>query len=133
MHYSRQSFMITFGFIRSWLLVAGMICSMTAAQLSFKMAGLESLEAIGLMESWILNPWLWTALVSSGIGMLFWLFALRRLPLSIAYPWTALIYVLTPLFSALVFQDILSIRYGIGMALIVLGVLITTSASSQQV
>lgn len=110
-----------------------MVCSMTTAQLAFKMAGLKSLEAADLMDSWLLNSWMWMAFVASGLGMLFWLLALRRLPLSIAYPWTAMIYVLTPLLSALVFRDLLSIRYGIGMAFIVFGVVITTSGAGERV
>jgi len=115
----------------SWLLVAGMIFSMTAAQIFFKMAGLKSLGAVGFMGGWIQNSWVWAAFAVSGIGMLFWLLALRHLPLSIAYPWTAMIYVLTPLGSVLVFQDILSIQYGIGIAFIVLGVFIATSGANK--
>ena len=111
--------------------MVGMICSMTTAQIFFKMAGLKSLKSIGIMESWLLNPWLWTAFLASGLGMLFWLFALRQLSLSIAYPWTAMIYVLTPLFSALIFRDLLRVQYGIGMAFIVFGIFVTTSGASE--
>lgn len=118
-------------YVGSWLLLAGMVCSMTIAQLFFKMAGLKSLEVVDFMGAWILNPWLWTAFVASGLGMIFWLFALRHLSLSIAYPWTALIYVLTPLFSTLFFHDLLSIQYGIGMTFIVFGIFITTSGASE--
>jgi len=120
-------------YFRSWLLVAGMVCSMIAAQLSFKMASFKVLGAVGFMDSWILNSWLWTAIIASGLGALFWLFALRCLPLSIAYPWTAMIYVLTPLFSALVFKDVLSFQYGIGITFIVFGVFITTFGASERV
>jgi drug/metabolite transporter (DMT)-like permease len=124
--------MTTLGYVRSWLLVAGMIGSMTAAQIFFKMAGLESLEGDGLMKSWILNSWLWVSLVVSAVGMLFWFFALRRLSLSIAYPWTAIIYVLTPLCSVLVFNDLLTTQYGVGMIFIVLGIFITTTSESKR-
>ena len=109
-----------------------MIGSMTAAQIFFKMAGLESLEGVGLMKSWILNPWLWVSLVASAVGMLFWFFVLRCLSLSIAYPWTAMIYVLTPLCSVLVFSDLLTTQYGVGMLFIVLGIFITTSGASKR-
>ena len=124
--------MTPFRYVRSWLLVAGMIGSMTAAQIFFKMAGLESLEGVGLMKSWILNPWLWVSLVASAVGMLFWFFVLRCLSLSIAYPWTAMIYVLTPLCSVLVFSDLLTTQYGVGMLFIVLGIFITTSGASKR-
>lgn len=116
---------------RAWLLVLGMVGSTTTSQLCFKMAGLHSVRKAALVPAWIFNPWLWVALVSSAIGMVFWLLALRRLPLSAAYPWTAMVYVLTPLGSAFLFQDTLSMRYILGMTCIVSGVFITASGASK--
>lgn len=100
---------------------------MTVAQLFFKLAGIRSLEEIGVIESFLLNSWVWASFVATATGTICWFFALRQLPLSIAYPWTAMIYVLTPLCSVFVFQDLFSIQYGIGMGFIVVGIFITTS------
>lgn len=122
--------MTAFGSLFSWLWVGGMVCSMTIAQLFFKFAGIKSLKGDSVLGSLILNPWLWGSFAASAVGTICWFFALRRLPLSVAYPWTAMIYVFTPLCSALVFQDLLSIQYGIGMGFIVVGILITTSGTS---
>lgn len=128
-----QSSMKAYGDYRSWLLVAGMVFSMTAAQLLFKKAGLQTLESGDLMGSWVRNSWMWTAFIVSGLGTVCWLFALRRLSLTMVYPWTAMIYVLTPLLSAFIFDDLLSVQYGLGMTLIVFGIFITTTGASQQV
>lgn len=54
--------------------------------------------------------------------MVCWLLTLRQLPLASAYPWTALIYVLTPLTSAVLFDDVVNTKHVIGMACIVAGV-----------
>lgn len=105
----------------AWPLV-GMILLMASAQLLFKQAGLYASVQTGWLDSLALNVWLWTGMAVSAVGMVCWLQTLRRLPLATAYPWTALIYVMTPLASKLLFDEQLSWRYLSGMSLIVLGV-----------
>lgn len=112
----------------AWPLV-GMICLMASAQLLFKQAGLHASAHTGWLESLALNAWLWTGMAVSAVGMVCWLLTLRRLPLATAYPWTALIYVMTPLASKLLFDDQLSWRYLSGMSLIVLGVVFIASST----
>lgn len=104
------------------LALACMIVLMAAAQLLFKQAGLHAGARPELPGGLLFNPWLWAGLAVSAVGMLCWLLALRVLPLAAAYPWTALIYVLTPLASALCFGDALSSHYAGGMLLVVTGV-----------
>lgn len=115
---------------KPWLLVAGMVFSMTLAQLFFKMAGLFSLEYSDLVNSWLFNPWVFASFAATTIAMFFWLFALKRLPLSSAYPWTAVVYVLTPLASMYLFDDHLSLSFFIGMSMILFGVIFTTTGTS---
>lgn len=109
----------------SVLFLAGMIASMTAAQVMFKFAGNHAADQAGLIGAFVSNPWLWAGLLSSGVGMVCWLLTLRKLPLASAYPWTALIYVFTPLASTALFGEILSGKYLLGMICIVAGVFIT--------
>ena len=103
---------------------------MVAAQVMYKFAGLWSRHHQGLLAAFALNPWLWVGLGCAVVGMVLWLLALRHLPLSAAYPWTALIYVFTPIASALIFGDLLRAEYLIGLALITVGVVITTRGAS---
>lgn len=74
--------------------------------------------------AFIVNPWLWGSFLASGMGLVFWSIALRGMPLAKAYPWTAMIYVLTSIASILVFNDSVDFRYCTGMVLVVLGVFI---------
>ncbi|QNK01049.1 hypothetical protein [Dyella telluris] len=106
--------------------LAGMIVCMTASQILLKFAGLHSVEHAGALEGFVRNPWLWAALTVSAGGICCWLLTLRRLPLAVAYPWTALIYVITPLASAWIFTDVLNGRYAMGMLLILSGVVLTS-------
>lgn len=109
----------------SFAFLGGMILSMVAAQLTFKLAGNYAAERLGLIGSFAVNPWLWVGLLLSANGMICWLMTLRLMPLASAYPWTALIYVLTPMASALLFSEVLSGKYLVGLVFIVGGVFIT--------
>jgi drug/metabolite transporter (DMT)-like permease len=111
-------------------LVAGTIAAMVAAQVFYKLAGLWSRDHAGLIAAFVLNPWLWIGLACAVVGMVLWLLALRHLPLSVAYPWTALVYIFTPIASALIFGDLLRTEYLIGLGLIAVGVVITTRSVS---
>lgn len=107
------------------LFLASMITLMTAAQIMFKFAGNHAVDQIGLIDTFLSNQWLWAGLLSSVVGMSCWLLTLRKMPLASAYPWTALIYVLTPLASAILFGEVLSGKYLLGMVCIAAGVFIT--------
>lgn len=106
--------------------LAGMILCMTASQILLKFAGLHFVAHDSAVDGFVRNPWLWAALGVSACGICCWLLALRRLPLSAAYPWTALIYVITPLVGAWVFAEVLTGSYAIGMILILVGVVFTS-------
>lgn len=112
--------------MKSVVSLAGMILCMTASQILLKLAGQHSAGHTGALEGFVRNPWLWAALGASAGGIGCWLLTLRRLPLSAAYPWTALIYVLTPLAGAGLFAETLSGRYAFGMVLILAGVVLTS-------
>lgn len=106
--------------------LGGMILCMTASQILLKLAGQHSAAHAGAADGFMRNPWLWAALCASAGGVGCWLLTLRRLPLSVAYPWTALIYVLTPLAGVWLFAEALTGRYALGMALILAGVILTS-------
>jgi len=106
--------------------LAGMILCMSASQILLKFAGLHSVSHAGALEGFVRNPWLWAAMGCSVGGIGCWLLALRRLPLSVAYPWTALIYVITPLAGARIFAEVLTGSYAIGIILTLAGVVLTS-------
>jgi drug/metabolite transporter (DMT)-like permease len=125
-----MTFLTQSSFPRLWLL--GMIILMTAAQVMFKLAGNHAGVQLTLVSALISNPWLWAGLLLSAAGMVCWLLTLRKVSLSKAYPWTALIYVLTPLASAWLFGDALDSKYLLGLASIVAGVFLTAGGVSPE-
>lgn len=115
---------------KSAVLLAGMIACTTASQVCLKLAGLYSAAHPGAVAGFVRNPWLWAAVGAAAGGIFCWLLTLRRMPLSAAYPWTALVYVLTPLAGVRLFAEVLNGRYAIGIAFILAGVLLTSRAVS---
>jgi uncharacterized membrane protein len=57
-----------------------------------------------------------------------WVWALRSVAISKAYPYFALGFVFVPLMGAWMFDEVLSLRYAIGVSLIIAGVVMTSSA-----
>ena len=68
------------------------------------------------------NPWLYCALAVYAIATCFWLYILQRIPLSQAYPFTAVAMIIVPIFSVIIFGDKLSYSYWMGAILIISGV-----------
>jgi drug/metabolite transporter (DMT)-like permease len=107
-----------------------MIASMTIAQIMFKFAGNFARSQRGVLAFYA-NPYLWCGLFASFIGMLCWLVTLRKMPLAHAYPWTALIYVFTPLASIAIFNDVLHLSYLFGMICVVVGIFIIAKGNTR--
>ena len=68
------------------------------------------------------NIWFMAGVAAYGVSVLTWLFVLRRVPLAVAAPFVALVYVLVPLASRVLFSDPISTKMWLGMLLVVLGV-----------
>lgn len=66
--------------------------------------------------------WLALSLLLLGTGMLFWLGVLRQVPVSVAYPMLSLNFVLVTLAARFIWQEKVSRRHWLGIALIMAGV-----------
>jgi drug/metabolite transporter (DMT)-like permease len=72
--------------------------------------------------SLVRNMWFMAGIAAYGVSVLTWLFVLRKVPLSVAAPFIAVVYVLVPLASRLFFDDVVTPKMWVGMLLVVLGV-----------
>jgi drug/metabolite transporter (DMT)-like permease len=106
----------------SVLLATGQILFKRAADLGPPLRGVADLGALAG------NAWLWAALLVYGGATLYWVYLLQQLPLSRAYPFAALSFVLVPAFAWLVLGDAITLRYGLGVALIVIGMYLSSFA-----
>tara|TARA_B100001059_G_scaffold236406_1_gene286708 strand:- start:539 stop:868 length:330 start_codon:yes stop_codon:yes gene_type:complete len=90
-------------------------------------AGLDNENSLGLIEG-ILKaatiPWLYMALFTYGIATLFWLYILQRIPLTLAYPFSALAMIIVPILAIFLFGEKLNWSYWIGIIFIFIGITI---------
>ena len=68
------------------------------------------------------------ALALYAVATLAWIWVLQRSELGKAYPFMALAFILVPIASHFVFGESFSWRYAVGCALLVAGVVLTTSS-----
>ena len=77
------------------------------------------------------NPWFMAGLVAYAGSVLTWLRVLGDVPLSVAAPFVALVYVLVPLASRVVFADAISPRMWMGMLLVAIGVTLVAKGAPE--
>jgi len=109
---------ILFGLVATPLLIS-------AGQVLFKITsrdvgpfGLSSLKRL------IFDPYLMLALAIYGFGTIVWIYVLRHVPLTVAYPFMALTFCAVPLLAWLLLGETLNIRYYLGTIFIVIGLLV---------
>jgi multidrug transporter EmrE-like cation transporter len=100
--------------------------AIAAGQLLFKRAAAQIGSTSGF--SWVLDvaklPSMWLAMALYGAATLLWVRILTTLPLSRAYPFMALAFVLVPAAGYVFFSEPITTRLVLGTALIVAGVLV---------
>ena len=100
---------------------------MAGGQLLFKLgtSSWHGDDAVGWIVSFLKNPFLVTAVFMYAVTILVWIYLLKTLPLSLAYPLTALSYAIVPVFSLFFLHEKMSWHTAVGAAVIILGVAIS--------
>jgi len=86
-----------------------------------------SIQSLGLYKSISLLfqiPWLYLALLIYLFAITLWLYILQKVPLSIAYPFSALAMIIVPVAASQIFSERLSFSYWVGAILIIIGIII---------
>lgn len=106
---------------------------MCTGQIFFKKTAIYLLQSnvyvsanniVDLIVSLLKVPYFFLALVIYACATFLWLFILQKVPLSVAYPFTALAMVIIPLLSIFLFDEKLDVTYWFGSMLIVSGIII---------
>jgi multidrug transporter EmrE-like cation transporter len=84
----------------------------------------EITEKIYFVLNLLLNPWILSSLVCAFLASLSWMAAMTKFPLSYAYPFTSLAFVLVVFFSAILFNEPVTISKALGLGFVVLGIII---------
>lgn len=104
-------------------LIVGTILLLSLGQVLFKAASMQIVP--GQPMSWVSLPLL-GALAIYGIATLMWLLVLSRVPLSFAFPFYGLAFLLVPVLAALLLGEALRWPVLLGGAVILCGIAITS-------
>ncbi len=110
-------------------IVLACVLAISSGQILFRKTGLEA-EALGVFHIKTLTVAA-IALAVYGVASLAWIYVLRKVPLTLAYPFVALSFVIVPVLSRYFFGEQLNIHYFVGAALIVAGIGVISTGASQ--
>ena len=117
------------GLANPWLLLGFEIVCVLVYELLQKRGASETAN-LSHVWSWtgitaLASPLTWLAMVIMIISLLSWLYVLRYIPLSIAFPLSRAVDVLIPLSCWIVLGEHISARRWCGIALVVIGLMLT--------
>lgn len=97
----------------------------SAGQVLFKLTSRRAgdVDAAGLLAL-LTDPYLLVALAIYGFGTIVWVYVLKSVPLTVAYPFMALTFCAVPLLAWGFLGETLSLRYAFGAGLIIAGLLV---------
>lgn len=115
--------------LAGFILVLVSVTLSAIAQTAFKIGvtRVEITEAMGLMAkamAFVFSPLVLLGLALYAVGTVLWLFALRQMDLSLAYPFVAISFVMVVLSGMLFLGEPAQASRFIGVGLIVLGLLV---------
>ena len=108
-----------------YLLLIAFTSLLSCGQLLFKAAA-ESSNGRDILSSF-LNVWMISAITLYGLGTILWVYILRSTPLSVAYPFAALGFVIVPIAAHFVYGEALGWRFAAGATLVVAGIVLIST------
>ena len=110
-------------------ILIGYAVALAGGQLLFKLAALRFTPAARWTDNvlaLVLNPYLVLAVLLYGLLSVVWVWVLTFVPLSTAYPFVALTFVLSVASGVILFGEPMTIRLVLGGAMIIAGLIIVT-------
>lgn len=84
----------------------------------------ENLEKLQYLIKLLLNPWVISSFACAFLAALSWMAAMTKFPLSYAYPFMSLAFVLVMFLSAVFFKEPITLPKSLGLGFIILGIII---------
>ena len=113
--------LLSFTFLMS---IGQILFKKTALSISLSTGSNNSLGLIDGLIKALSVPWLYIALCVYALATVFWLYLLQRIPLSLAYPFSAFAMVIVPIVAVLIFGERLNWSYWVGVSFIIIGIII---------
>lgn len=85
-------------------------------------------EKLWAILGMLADPWVLSGFLSAFVASLFWIAAMTRLPLNLAYPFTSMSFVLIVLFGTLFLHEPLTVSRFIGVLVVTAGLILLSRA-----
>lgn len=117
-----------FGFGNPWLQLALNAIIVTISELLLKIGASETADLTN-QHDWtgitgLASIWTWLGIVFVILSLVSWLYVLRLVPLSIAFPLSNVVHVLVPLSCWIFLGELISTRRWCGIALVLIGLIV---------
>lgn len=123
------------GFANPWLVLGFEVICVLVYELLQK-RGASATAHLSQVWSWIgitalASPLTWLAMGLMIVSLLSWLYVLRYIPLSIAFPLSRVVDILVPLSCWMILGEDISTRRWCGIALVIVGLVLTAKPAAQ--
>jgi len=113
------------GFANPWLQLALSVMCVLASELLLKRGASDTANPAANWSwtgiSGLASPLVWWGILFVILSFLSWLYVLRFIPLTIAFPLSRVVDVLVPLSCWIILGEMISVRRWLGIALVVIG------------
>ena len=122
----KTAYLIQLSLFVSLMCIGQILFKKTAIQLSKSNVANKSFNSdiLNSLLAVLQIPYFFLALIIYAIATFYWLYILQKIPLSLAYPFTALAMVIIPVASYYLFKESITIYYWFGALLIFLGIIV---------
>jgi drug/metabolite transporter (DMT)-like permease len=123
------------GFANPWLQLALSVACVFVSELLLKRGASDIANPVSAW-SWtgvngLTSPLVWWAIVLIVISFASWLYVLRYIPLTVAYPLSRVVDVLVPLGCWIFLGELISVRRWCGIALVVIGLAVLAKPAAR--
>ena len=112
------------GFRNPWVVLGFEVLLVTASETLLKIGASETRKFAGWEWTGVIglsSMWIWCAIALVIMSFLCWIYVLRHLPLSVAFPLSNAVHVLVPLSCLTFLGEDISPRRWCGIAIVILG------------
>jgi drug/metabolite transporter (DMT)-like permease len=122
-------------FANPWLQLALSVACVTVSELFLKTGAVETAD-LGGAWAWtgifgLVSIWVWIGIVLVILSFITWLYVLRFLPLTIAFPVSQAVHILIPLSSWLILAERITAHRWTGIGLIFAGIMLIAKPVAQ--
>ncbi len=123
------------GFRNPWLQIAVSTVAVAISELFLK-TGADATISLSPEWSWtglttLASPLVWLGIIFTIVSFITWLYAIKHLPLSVAFPASQAIHILVPLSSWLVLGEQISALRWCGIALVLCGLALVARPAAE--